>query len=664
MRTLGPPQDVAAWMALVAAFVTLVCALWLHRPLSRAFLKHRRLALTLLAITAAVASFAYVQHYLRGGPRIIDATSYFLEARALAKGWLAFPIPDPTAAFRGRFLLSAPAESALAVLFPPGYPVLLALGFVLGAPLAVGPLLAALLVVVTHGLARELFRRDDIALLAAGLSLLCAALRYHTADTMSHGLAAVLFAGALWAALVGGKATLIAGIAVGWLIATRPVTGLTSLVFVALVVARSERRSLPLVLLGLLPGLTLLMAHQKAATGSFFDSAQLRYYALADGPPGCFRYGFGSGIGCMFEHGDFVRAHLSDGYGWVAALGTTGRRLWLHAMDIGNAWPIALLVPWALWVGRREAPIRLLGFSSVALVVAYAPFYFDGNYPGGGARLLAEALPLEHVLVAWAVTRLGVARFVPAFALGAFALHSSRDHIALSMREGGAPMFEPAVLERAGVERGLLFVSTDHGFNLAHRPGELDPRRGLVVARHRGGALDFLLWKRLGQPPSYLHRFDAGPGRHASTIESFVPPSSTWVDGGALWPPVGVSTGWAHPDYPPQACAAGAFGLKLRGAPDSRVTLELATAAPGRYRLVSRWVAGRSGPAAAVWSVGDTRWEAAWEAEKGDCREIPGPALELAEGSFEVDLSTRGDGLVLARIDLQRVGDPGSLEKR
>ena len=78
---------------------------------------------------------------------------------------------------------------------------MLALGFLVGQPLGVGPLLGALLVVVTFALALRVTRDRTTALLAATLSAVCGALRYHTADTMSHGLAALLFATAFWAAL-------------------------------------------------------------------------------------------------------------------------------------------------------------------------------------------------------------------------------------------------------------------------------------------------------------------------------------------------------------------------------------------------------------------------------------------------------------------------------
>ena len=52
--------------------------------------------LGLAAVSAGALSLAYVALYLRGGPRIIDATSYWLQARAIASGWLAaWPLGEP-----------------------------------------------------------------------------------------------------------------------------------------------------------------------------------------------------------------------------------------------------------------------------------------------------------------------------------------------------------------------------------------------------------------------------------------------------------------------------------------------------------------------------------------------------------------------------------------
>ncbi|WP_199693385.1 hypothetical protein, partial [Sorangium cellulosum] len=153
--------------------------------------------------------------------------------------------------------------------------------------------------------------------------------------------------------------------------------------------------------LGALPGLALLAAHQRAATGGF-ASSQAAYYAVSDGPPGCFRYGFGAGVGCLGEHGDFVRHNLAEGFGFLAAAGTTLRRLKLHLVDALNAEPLALLVIAGAAIALRRPRSRPLAVALLLQIAAYAPFYFDGNYPGGGARLFADVLPIEHVLAAMA----------------------------------------------------------------------------------------------------------------------------------------------------------------------------------------------------------------------------------------------------------------------
>ena len=94
----------------------------------------RYLVLAVLGGAALALSAGYIAHYLRGGPRVIDATSYWLQAKALSEGYLSFPIGEPTASVRGRLLTSTEGER-LGVIFPPGYPALLALGFWFEHPL-------------------------------------------------------------------------------------------------------------------------------------------------------------------------------------------------------------------------------------------------------------------------------------------------------------------------------------------------------------------------------------------------------------------------------------------------------------------------------------------------------------------------------------------------
>ena len=522
----------------------------------------RAFLLAALAGAAIALSAAYVACYLRGGPRIIDATSYWLQARALSHGHVVWPAPEPTASLRGRFLLMSAGK--LGVISPPGYPALLALGFVLGKPMWVGPALAGLLCVVTYALARRATGREDVARVAAALSVACAALRYHTADTMSHGWAAVLLAGALLFALdairSGRRASsALSGLCLGVLVATRPVTALAILPLFAVAGARVRFSARALAVGAALVPVALVLIEQRLVTGAFFTSSQAAYYAASDGPAGCFRLGFGRGIGCLHEHGAYVRARLPDGFGLVAAILTTLRRLQLHAIDVANAEPLALLVLLGVYFQRKSRAALFLGAAVALVVLGYVPFYFDGDYPGGGARFYADVLPVEHVLAAWAIFGLSErVRFLTApraaaiaFALcfAGFGLHAVFLHRSLAQREGGRPYYEPEVLAKAGISRGLVLTSSDHAYNLAFDPAASDPGRTIVVARFQGDDRDWLVWERLGRPPAYRYVFDGRSDTPAALLP-FAPAPRAGpyrFEAEAEWPPLEQSGDFSSP---------------------------------------------------------------------------------------------------------------------
>ena len=559
--TLGWPPDGVAWAALVAAF-SLVPVLHSRVRQALGSALKAELVLPALAVSAALLSAGYVSYYLRGGPRIIDATSYYLQARAMAHGYFAFPVASPLGSFGGRFLLPS-APDSLSVIFPPGYAAVLCAGFLVHAPMFVGPVLAASIVLATHALAREVSGRSDVARVAAGLSVLCAALRYHTADTMSHGLCALLLCtGALTALRARRWDALLSGLSLGWLIATRPVSGAVGVALALCLLSPSARRWAWFGA-GLVPGVALLLFYQRSATGSFFASTQLAYYALADGPPGCFRYGFGQGIGCLYEHGEYVRARLSGGYGLREALGVSVRRLAVHSIDIANSAPLALLCPVGAWLARNDRRVRVLFYACLGFMLAYAPFYFDGSYPGGGTRLFADLLPIEHVLLAIALVRLRWSVAAIALSLAGFAIHASFAHRSLAEREGGRPMFEAEVLQRAGVDRGLVFVDTDHGFNLGHDPGQLDAHTQVVVARYAHDAHDWWLWNELGRPASFRYSYRESASNAHARLEPYVPAPAAPLrfEAEAEWPPLAVDNGWVRPDFVP--CASNGRGLRL-----------------------------------------------------------------------------------------------------
>ncbi|WP_437943788.1 hypothetical protein WMF27_02775 [Sorangium sp. So ce281] len=793
----GLPRDPAQWIALALALAAVLAGAWLLRrspaaaragpapprpgaarsgrdPAPRSGAALGAAIAAALSVVAALLSAAYVAVYLRGGPRIIDATSYWLEARAMAAGYLAWPLDEPAASVLGRFLVRSDAAgdtmagpsgancaAEVAVLFPPGYPALLALGFLAGAPLAVGPALAAALAIATYDLAARFAPEGPapsgsaatirfVPLVAALFSALCAALRYHTADTMSHGLAALCFTVALAsarraldearaAASTGAatgplgpavRAAALAGLAAGWLAATRPPSALAlaaTLPFVILPAiapgsaAAGPREGNPpprpsprlarlaaAMALGALPGLALLAAHQRAATGAF-ASSQAAYYAVSDGPPGCFRYGFGAGVGCLGEHGDFVRHNLAEGYGFLAAAGTTLRRLKLHLVDALNAEPLALLVLAGAVIAWRRPRSRALAIAPLLQIAAYAPFYFDGNYPGGGARFFADVLPVEHVLAAMAALALaeraataaraerGPARrrgallptalvptallptaLVPtallpaallaaALPLAGFAFRAGFEHAALRDREGGLPMFDPAAVARAGVSRGLVFVDTDHGFNLGFDPAPED----VAVLRYRGDAIDRMAWEARGRPPAYRYRFAIpdGGGLASVSITPLVfdaePPGEARIEGESLWPPRDQRGAFALPEHAGGTCASGGRLLAVHAAGRGEAVVRVGLPAPWlRGARISPRVALSGAGAGEVRLLVDGVQRHVWRVGPA-APSPPGAPLACAElPPHPIPEDAVGIELALAREDAAATGEAEQGESR
>lgn len=593
MSWVGLPPDAAAWSALLLAVLILTCP-----RRGRAWLAGcpTWLTLTCLALLSACLSLIYFEGYLGGRPRIIDASAYLLEAKTFSTGQFSFEVPEPTALFRGRFLV--PVEGTpqrLAPIFPPGYPALLALGVIVTDVRVVGLLLAIGITLSTAWLAYELTRDQRVVKLAALLSTLCAALRYHTADTMSHGLSILLLcsAGALCLRILGGPLSkggdqldagarfsshastlgsprpspsgsqgplfLALGFVLGWLFITRPLTGLVggaALLSSLVLSRRPDARTLSGFALGALPPLVMLLAQQWAVTGSPFGSIQLRYYALADGPERCF--GLGLGRGCLFEHGDVVRAQGGNGLTPLWMLKNYLFRLHWHSLDVAN-----LELLWLLgmsWFLRRWRSRLVRSQLAVVLLIpaAYSLFYFQGSYPGGGARFLSELIPSMQVAIAAAAVELRWQRATVVASLLGFSLHAAFLHRALPP----APSLETRT--RDGEQR----VSTDYAFNLLFEPGRNHDQSRLARSSHDDRQL---------RP--------RGPARPLS------------FEAEADWPIRQQTSLWSFPAHSSDNCVSGGRGLRLGSYESPRrppsLTLELTGVPAGDYELtLHSWLAG------------------------------------------------------------------------
>ena len=178
-------------------------------------------------------------------PHVEDEAAYWFQAQVFAQGRLAVATPPYAASYWSPFVIDY--NGLRFGKYPPGFPLLLALGMFVGAPWAVNALLGAFSLILLADLGRRVYssavvpcrRRGDVGLLAAALALTCPALLVSASSLLSHTASifwATLF---LWAfermggarradnrsaqiGSTGGNWAAIAGFALGFLFITRP----------------------------------------------------------------------------------------------------------------------------------------------------------------------------------------------------------------------------------------------------------------------------------------------------------------------------------------------------------------------------------------------------------------------------------------------------------
>jgi hypothetical protein len=594
LGTWSRPSDGPGRVALALSVLLLAVALVPRGPrlllslfdlASVADLTRRRPFLIVGSFAAAFLSLGCIAFYLRGGPRAPDAATYWLEGHALSHGALSWAIPGPTASFRAAGLFFRVPDRVSGV-YPPGYPLLLAMGFLVGAPMLIGPLLAAALVVATWLLAHEVLagaavddarpgirggmgnfwpqggeRAEAVARLAAGLSILSAALRYHTADALPDGAAALAVASSLACGLRArrtGDARFFAaaGLAVGLLVASSPASAIAVGAMVAVLATGSgssrRARALLWICVAALPGVLLLVASNRAATGHALQFPPTNL-AAADG----------------------VAAGTSPAVVSIVRVAAD------HLRDVVNLEPLALVALAPLIGETRLRAASLVALVIVGQVLVRVVVGVHSMPAGAEARPLVCIAPLEQVLIA-----LGIARSFPrafaaaavstlALSLGGFAVHASHVLQAVAGHDIGRPRFEPDIVREANVTQGVLFFDDDEGYELAHDPA-VSASHGIESVRMRGDDHDRLLFDSLGHPP--VHQYVTA-GAHSS-LTGWVPPnagSETWrFEAESDWPPVALGGEVADALIAASDCASGGRVLRVSpGGPGASVMIDL-----------------------------------------------------------------------------------------
>lgn len=355
--------------------------------------RREALLVALLALFAGGVSLAIASAALERIPHVTDGVSYSFQARLFASGrmWLDPPALPQLFAHENVVL----NEDRWCALYPPGWPLLLAIGWMVGAPWVLGPLMLALAVVGVWHLGRGLFDPRTGLLAAAALAVSPFALLMGAGD-LAHAPA---LCATVWCLsfLVRGN-LLVAGLLGGFAFLVRPSTAVALLApAVAWSLRRDWRRGLARLALGALP----------------CAAAFLIYHWIVFGHP--LTTGYQAYDADLFTRADRatlpLAAALTERLPWYLA--GLSRSLW------GFPFPDLLILLPLLVPRPGRSKDLMLAVCAVSLLVGHS-FYYYADVIYSGPRFVFEALGPLAVLAARALLTIRVPRL--AAALGAVAL--------------------------------------------------------------------------------------------------------------------------------------------------------------------------------------------------------------------------------------------------
>ncbi len=439
-----------------------------------------------LLATAAVAFFAFERL-----PHLEDEVAYLFQAKTMALGRLTVPSPAQPESFWTPFVLDYRGQRFGK--YPPGWPALLALGVLGGAPWLVNPILAALALYLVYRLGRTLYD-GRTGLLAAALGLASPLFLVLSGSFLSHLASLVwLLLFSLWFIWTAqGRSrwyALGAGLALGAAFLTRSLTAiayaLPFVIYSLVQVVRRRQRHWPNYLLVAAAGgilAALLPVYQWAVTGDPWLNPYVLWWPYD-------RIGFGPGIGAMpGGHSPF--------YAWINLKQDLGRA----ATDV-LGWPALSWLP--LLLGLALRPRRLRDWALLApfgcLVVAYL-FYWIGS----PARLWGPRYYFEGFGGLWLLGAVGLlklwdvakdwrtwARPVLAVALVAVVATSLAFSVPPRMAEAhgfyGITRAQLAPIQRADLHHALVIVYAERWLEYGAMMAGMSPTLDGDVVYARGG---------------------------------------------------------------------------------------------------------------------------------------------------------------------------------
>jgi hypothetical protein len=320
-------------------------------------------------------------------PHLHDEVAYTYEAKYLATGRLYLEPPPEPKAFETEFSMQDNDKWYMAT--TAGWPAVLALGYLIGAPWLINPLLGGIAVLLAHVLVRRLYNVD----VADGTVLLLAGspwLLYLSASLMPHPLTLVLSAlGLLGVARARNEGGVIwgfiGGLAIGAMLHVRPLDAVILAVAAGIwwLSAGWNRLRLAPLAATVLAGLAmtiLFLAYNRAVSGDplyppinkFTDT---HYY------PGANRIGFGKDVGNL----GWTELDPLPGHDARDVVVNTNINLYLLNFELFG-WPCGSLVfVFLLCAWRRIRDDGLMWGFLAALWAGLSLYWFHGG-PDYGPR--------------------------------------------------------------------------------------------------------------------------------------------------------------------------------------------------------------------------------------------------------------------------------------
>lgn len=431
-------------------------------------------------------------------PHVNDEIAYLFQAKLFQSGRLYAPSACGREFFDFPHIIN---NGRWYSIYPPGFPLLLALGLAVRTPWLINPILAALAIVLFFLLGTEIYSRS-VGLLAALLAaispwflLMSSTMMSHTSSLFFNSLFLLFLFRSLRKPSLGFG--LSAGISWGMAFLIRPLNTLFfSFVFLVFFAARllrrpgnKAKRNAGALLAGALAFFGLLLLYNFLTTGGPFRMGYLvRYgpsYSVIFGRAATLDSDFTPLTGAI-QMADNLRALNSDLFGWpISSFLAMLPLLWLSRLNPKD---------------RKRDLLLLCGIG--CLIVAF--YFFWGAFVFIGARMLFDALPLFLLLSARGITeipglvgrlspRLAVSaiRKMTAVLLSALAVYAFAYHLPRRLRPPHADWY---------------FERTDHQFagtngRLGRTISTLNLGRALVVLK---------FWHR--PPPSFPEEGGWGSG--------------------------------------------------------------------------------------------------------------------------------------------------------